>query len=921
MQIVRRPVQMGVVRLAMLSARNPCTTIVVGCLLSVVLVVIGFFTNFTFESDQGVLFTPSNAISLVHQKWINEESDFPKMPRNQKVLLHSKGENILKDCRGCVSKAFDVLEGLEGLDGYDALCQTEKYNCPWSGITQFFNNSRDVYEDANLQSNEDCLAALSVPSFPSGELAPTTLVFGHPIYNETTSILTSAESILCIMGFPPDEDIKDDVKELEAEAIDALFEVADKWEREGASLFTILEQYNESVFAIEFERGFLENVPFWITALTLMSVFTAVVFFKKDPVQSRMAVGLGASATVIVAMVAGFGLSFICGVPMTSITGILIFVLVGIGLDDSFIIVADFYRHPRSLPIEERVHKTMHNVGLSIFTTSMTSTCAFGLGCISSIRAVYWVCLYAFPTISIIFLYSVTMFVAIIVIDERRVDANRRDFLCFISKETKATEADYEITRDVGTDGMAEQPDSYVDRFMAVYADFLLQPVVKVLVLVIFAAIFAACAWSTTLLKQDFNVELVLPQGSYAVTFLRSIEKYTSWGRFETSLVFREIDQSTAESQQAMEKYLNDMVALKEVTSQPGNFWLRDFQSFSQNNSALDGLTFDEQMSVFLDLPVYSSLYASNIARNEQGQVTASRVSVWLDQVDIDDVKAQIVAFDNQERVARMQAVNNGLEGNDWAFFSFDASYFVWSFFKVCPQGLKLTTITGLTAVTLISVFAIPHWSSGFFSAPLTVVLYVDLLGFLQFWGVTINAVSYITLTLSIGLMVDFLIHILLQYYESTEATRDAKVKDTLKTLGASVGMGGLTTFLGVLPLVFNTTGIFEVLFVSFLGLVLLGVSHGLILLPVLLSICGPEDNAVVLLTNDDGGADVNTEKREVNGGTASAHGDHVVMFLTRDCCENATNISDNDTGGTVDSGKPLVRRDAVSEDGSVVTA
>jgi len=100
--------------------------------------------------------------------------------------------------------------------------------------------------------------------------------------------------------------------------------------------------------------------------------------------------------------------------------------------------------------------------------------------------------------------------------------------------------------------------------------------------------------------------------------------------------------------------------------------------------------------------------------------------------------------------------------------------------------------------------------------------------------------------------MVDFLIHILLRYFESTELTREAKVKDTLKTMGVSVAMGGFTTLLGVLPLAFNTTGIFEVVFITFMGLVLFGVSHGLILLPILLSMFGPEDNDVVLLSKGD---------------------------------------------------------------------
>jgi hypothetical protein len=47
---------------------------------------------------------------------------------------------------------------------------------------------------------------------------------------------------------------------------------------------------------------------------------------------------------------------------------------------------------------------------------------------------------------------------------------------------------------------------------------------------------------------------------------------------------------------------------------------------------------------------------------------------------------------------------------------------------------------------------------------------------------------------------------------------------------------------LGTLPLAFSTSDIFTTVFIAFLALVLLGVSHGLILLPVLLSLMGPEE-------------------------------------------------------------------------------
>ena len=90
-------------------------------------------------------------------------------------------------------------------------------------------------------------------------------------------------------------------------------------------------------------------------------------------------------------------------------------------------------------------------------------------------------------------------------------------------------------------------------------------------------------------------------------------------------------------------------------------------------------------------------------------------------------------------------------------------------------------------------------------------MLYFNLIGTMQACGIYINAVTYVTIVISIGLLVDFLMHILLKYYEANGDTRETKVKETLETMGSSILLGGFTTWLGVIPMAFSSTEIFMV--------------------------------------------------------------------------------------------------------------
>jgi Patched family len=118
---------------------------------------------------------------------------------------------------------------------------------------------------------------------------------------------------------------------------------------------------------------------------------------------------------------------------------------------------------------------------------------------------------YAFPTILIDFIYQVTLFIAILVLDERRIK-NQREDICICTKRpvlqldnvgVNSKDNDNHnsnnnvVINGTATDGPIVQEKNIIDRMMARYANFLMRPVIKGVVVVIFTYFLALCIYRT----------------------------------------------------------------------------------------------------------------------------------------------------------------------------------------------------------------------------------------------------------------------------------------------------------------------------------------------------------------------------------------------------------------------------------------
>lgn len=1045
--IIHRNIRAFNVFLAVNSARYPKRTIVLITLISFGLVITGFLTNFELIFGHSELFTPFDSRPQEHAHWIEYESDFP-LTSDVVFLIHSEGENVLN--QEAVRRLFYALNTIRDQKGYQEMCAQSHYldfeNKPdcwiWSP-THFWNNNVTEFEE-KVHSDDDIVRTLSRSRFHDGTPVFKEAMFGkYRAVNQTFVYNAIADEIFY---YPHKEDYLtyvpnyfvsigmpyiDDTWVFQEEMLMRLAEIKDEWANQSPEenpMNIQLDFFCGYAYELEYARALTRDFPLVPVVFFVMLGFTCFIFHGYGLMQkgapTRATIGMASVVTVGMSMMTGFGLMFILGVPFTNITLMAPFIILGVGLDDTFIITGAYFRRikdeiqeqelktkgshsstsiscqiPKSgFPplvgsfdsddpmvadndlvstasplnqlydhsiIVERVRSTMEEVGMSISLTTLTTTTAFVLGCLSTIPGIRWLCLYASVTIVFDSLYQVTYFVALLTLDERRVvlaqakaqvknsradsepEQERTSFtsicsgslawLCSLCSNSWVTDAysrmfpredSEEQSGPKSKEGDSNPSPIFVERFMSWYARTLLKPRVRNTVLFLCVAMFGVCLYGTTQLTQKFDPQDYVPKDSFIQGFFTSLYQYSSLVlTFE--VYFRNIDQGDPAIQQQMRDYIYELSKIPQIGKLPEPCWITDMADYLAGDfSKLDGLsddqqaeagflasalqtgnyTFEETLSLVMSVPAIRDVYGEDIVRNEAGEVTASRCFLHLRQLDFDNVQGQIDFLHQQQDIARAQPVNQLPENqDDWAMFAFSSFHGYWELYAVAIQELVLTTIMGVVSVCLVGFVVIPHWTAVCFVGPLIIMLYFDMLGIMYFCGIYINALTYVTIVISIGLLVDFLMHILLRYYETTGTTRDAKVRETLETMGASMTLGGFTTWLGVIPMALSTTAIFTTIFVAFLAMVTLGLVIGLAFLPALLSLCGP---VVCVNTHDLGNAGGNSPSPTKGSPTSNTTTMSITPILSK---TNRYQLLDDEDSEELKKDNAPAKKDAAS--------
>ena len=169
-------------------------------------------------------------------------------------------------------------------------------------------------------------------------------------------------------------------------------------------------------------------------AIILVAVYTIIMLGTFSGIHCRLVVSLMGLFCVGLSYAAGSGLCFYLGGETAGVHNLLPFLLIGIGVDDMFVICNAVDQTDLQAPANERIRKAMQHAGPSITITSLTNCLAFAFGGINSLTALRSFCVFAAVCILMLYLIVMTVFLCVVVWDTERVGRRKGEccglFMC-----------------------------------------------------------------------------------------------------------------------------------------------------------------------------------------------------------------------------------------------------------------------------------------------------------------------------------------------------------------------------------------------------------------------------------------------------------------------------------------------------------
>ncbi|EDW00569.1 GH20944 [Drosophila grimshawi] len=730
--------------------------------------------------------------------------------------------------------------------------------------TTFYDGDRFTYKDNCARWENECfendilnLDAL-MDDIESGQLNLTFPIMFNPVTWDAHAFpvffggtkLTEDNYIISVPAIQLVYFVTADTKRQDAKGAEweeTFLRVVGKAETTGLFKHISVSYFASRTLDHELEKNTKTVVPYFSSTFLLMGLFSVITCMMGDAVRSKPFLGLMGNISAIMATLAAFGLAMYCGIEFIGINLAAPFLMIGIGIDDTFVMLAGWRRTPAKMPVHERMGHMMSEAAVSITITSVTDFISFLIGIISPFRSVKIFCTYSVFAVCFTFIWHITFFAACMAISGYRERKNLHAiFGCKVKPLSVAIKEKRNfLYKAIMAGGINHSdPDNPIDNkdhmLMAFFKDKLARVInnkwCKIIIILAFATYLAGACYGVTQIKEGLERRKLSREDSYSVEFFDREDDYYREFPYRMQVIIAGVyNYSDPLVQEQMENLTSTLEHTSYVTSSLyTESWLRSFLSFMERNNDYLNETIDDEQS-FIDAVKEHWLFPGNPfsldvrLNDDDTQIIASRFLIQA--VNITDTNHEKEMVRDLRKICKDSPLNASIFHPYFVFFD--------QFELVRPVSLQAMVI-GAIIMMIISFVFIPNILCSLWVAFSVISIELGVAGYMALWDVNLDSISMINLIMCIGFSVDFTAHICYTYMSSKKRSPKARVREALHSLGLPIVQGSSSTILGIIALLLAQSYIFLVFFKMVFLVIFFGAMHGLFLLPVLLSLFGP---------------------------------------------------------------------------------
>ncbi|KAM4026891.1 patched domain-containing protein 3-like [Anomaloglossus baeobatrachus] len=582
----------------------------------------------------------------------------------------------------------------------------------------------------------------------------------------------------------------------------------------------------------EFEGSTESVIPLFSITYVVTVLFSILSCVSFDNVRNKIWLTTIGVISPGLAILASFGLLLLCGVPFSRTVANAPFLILGVGVDNMFIIISCWQQTKVKSTIEERMADTYQEAAVSITITTLTDVLAFYIGIMTHFPSVQSFCIYSGTALVFCYIYCITFFGGILALNGIHENKNRHWLTCMKVTDKKDDKRSlwynaccvggaYDTIRETET----EHPITVF--FYKYYGPLLTKRWAKVLVLVLYLLYLSASIYGSIQIQDGIDIRN-LANADSSLTHFYDVEAlyFSKYGPRIMVVVTNEADYWDIKTMEVIEACMQELEKNHNIAKEYTVSWLRTYQDVAK----VENLNITTKGNFIKHLNhVYQnfSQYRQDIITNGH-EIETSRFFIQaINIITLNDGKNMLTHL-------RDVTTNCGIE-----VFVYHPLFIYLDQYIVIIHNTIQNIVVATVVMLVISVLFIPDPLCALWVTFAIASIIVGVTGFMFFWKVNLDSISMINLVICIGFSVDFSAHIVYASVSNRKPNANQKVIDALHVLGYPIVQGVLSTILGIAALSVAQNYIFKTFFKIMLLVITFGALHGLLFIPVFLMTVG----------------------------------------------------------------------------------